>query len=48
MPVIPVTQDIYQYDDCWIAVQANSSGDHISDIPKTKHSWQSCLVVRLP
>jgi hypothetical protein len=45
MSVIPVTQDIYQNDDCWMAVQANSSGDHISDIPQTKHGWQSCLVV---
>jgi hypothetical protein len=44
MPVIQVTQDSYQ-DDCWMAVQANISGDHISDIPKTKHGCQSCLVM---
>jgi hypothetical protein len=47
-PKLIWTQDRDEDDECWMAVQANSSGDHISDIPKTKHGWQSCSVVRLP
>jgi hypothetical protein len=47
MPIIPVTQDRDQDVYVWMEVQENSSGNHISDIPSTKHGRQSCSEGRL-
>jgi hypothetical protein len=48
MPIILFTQGRDQDGHGWMAIQANSSTDHISEIPSTKECWQSGLIFKLP